>query len=62
MRAFGPGDVLAVSATNLAGVYLEPADRPMMERLRQEQPVGSVGYSILIFRPSFAWPEPPAAR
>ena len=61
-RAFGPGDVLAVSATNLAGVYLQPADRPMMERLRQEKPVGSVGYSILIFRPSFAWPEPTAAR
>ena len=59
VRAFGPGDVLAVSATNLAGVYLEPADRPMMERLRREQPAGSVGYSILIFRPSFAWPEAP---
>ena len=62
VRAFRPGDVLAVSATNLAGVYLEPADRPMMERLRREPPAGSVGYSILIFRPSFAWPEPPAAR
>jgi dolichyl-phosphate-mannose-protein mannosyltransferase len=62
VRAFRPGDVLAVSATNLAGVYLDPADRPMMERLRREQPVGSVGYSILIFRPSFAWPEAPAAR
>ena len=31
--------------------------RPMMERLRREPPVGHVGYSILIFRPSFAWPE-----
>ena len=62
VRAFRPGDVLAVSATNLAGVYLDPADRPMMDRLRREQPVDSVGYSILIFRPSFAWPEPPGAR
>ena len=57
VRSFAPGDVLAVSATNLQGVYLEPEDRPMMERLRREQPVGSVGYSILIFRPDFAWPE-----
>jgi hypothetical protein len=29
----------------------------MMDRLRQEKPVGHVGYSILIFRPSFVWPE-----
>jgi hypothetical protein len=59
VRAFAPGDVLAVSATNLQGVYLDPADRPMMERLRREPPVGRVGYSILIFRPAFRWPEEP---
>jgi hypothetical protein len=34
----------------------------MMERLRREEPVDSVGYSILIFRPAFRWPEGPAAR
>ena len=56
-RSFAPGDVLAVSATNLQGVYLDPEDRPMMERLRREEPIGSVGYSILLFRPSFRWPE-----
>jgi hypothetical protein len=61
VRSFGPGDVLAVSATNLQGVYLEPEDKPMMERLRREKPVGRVGYSILIFRPDFAWPETPTA-
>jgi hypothetical protein len=61
VRSFSPGDVLAVSATNLQGVYLEPADRPMMERLRQEQPVGRVGYSILIFRPGYSWPAPSPA-
>jgi hypothetical protein len=34
----------------------------MMARLRRETPAGHVGYSILIFRPSFRWPEetPPA--
>lgn len=57
VRTFAPGDVLAISATNLQGVYLDAADRPMMERLRKEEPVGSVGHSILIFRPSFSWPE-----
>jgi hypothetical protein len=59
VRSFAPGDVLAVSATNLQGVYLEPEDRPMMERLRQEEPVGRVGYSILIFRPGYSWPASP---
>ncbi len=62
VRAFAPGDVLAISATNLQGVYLEEEDRPMMERLRREKPVGRVGYSILIFRPDFAWPEAVTAR
>jgi hypothetical protein len=57
VRTFAPGDVLAISATNLQGVYLDAADRPMMERLRREEPVGNVGYSILVFRPAFAWPE-----
>jgi hypothetical protein len=57
VRTFAPGDVLAISATNLQGVYLDPADRPMMERLRRERPVGNVGHSILIFRPAFGWPE-----
>jgi hypothetical protein len=56
-RSFAAGDVLAVSATNLQGVYLDPGDRPMMERLRLERPVDSVGYSILIFRPAFSWPQ-----
>src|SRR5699024_432819 len=56
VRSFAPGDVLAVRATNLQGVYLEDEDKPMMERLRREKPVGRVGYSILIFRPDFAWP------
>ena len=31
-----PGDLLAVSVTNLQGVYLDPGDRPLMERLRVE--------------------------
>ena len=33
-REIRPGDTVAVSATNLQGVYLEPEDRPLMERLR----------------------------
>lgn len=60
-REIRPGDVVAVSVTHLQGVYLDPADRPMMERLRGTTPIGRAGYSILIFRPDFAWPEAPGA-
>ena len=58
-RQIRPGDVVAVSVTHLQGVYLDPGDRPMMERLRRTTPIGRAGYSILIFRPDFAWPPPP---
>jgi hypothetical protein len=60
-REIRPGDVLAVSATNLRGVYLEEEDRALMARIRQLQPIARVGYSIFVFRSDFAWPEPPAA-
>jgi hypothetical protein len=57
-RQVRPGDIVAVSATNLQGVYLDPEDRALMERLRRLEPVGRAGYSILIYRPDFAWPPP----
>jgi Dolichyl-phosphate-mannose-protein mannosyltransferase len=55
-REIHPGDILAVSATNLEGVYLEPEDRRLMERIRGLIPLGDVGHSILIFRSDFTWP------
>jgi Dolichyl-phosphate-mannose-protein mannosyltransferase len=57
-REIHPGDILAVSATNLQGVYLEPEDRRLMERIRALTPLGDVGHSILIFRSDFSWPRP----
>jgi len=56
-REIAPGDLLAISATNLQGVYLDPADRPLMERIRRLTPVARVGYSIFVYRADFAWPE-----
>jgi hypothetical protein len=56
-REVAPGDVLAVSATNLQGVYIEDEDQPLMARIRQMQPFGRIGYSILVFRADFTWPE-----
>jgi hypothetical protein len=57
-RQIRPGDVVAVSATNLQGVYLDPEDRPLMERLRASKPIGRAGQSILIYRADFTWPPP----
>ena len=56
VREVRPGDVIAVSATNLQGVYLQPDDRPLMERLRAMKPVATIGHSIRIYRADFAWP------
>jgi hypothetical protein len=50
------GDLVAVSATNLQGVYLDPEDRPLMEHFRAQRPLDEVGYSILIYRADFNWP------
>ncbi len=57
-REVRPGDVVAVSATNLQGVYLDPADRPLMELFRSRKPLARIGYSIFIYRADFSWPEP----
>jgi len=60
-REIRPGDVVAISATNLQGVYLEPEDRALMERFRRLSPIGRAGYSILVYRADFSWPETPSA-
>ncbi|HEX6738681.1 MAG TPA: glycosyltransferase family 39 protein [Vicinamibacteria bacterium] len=52
------GEWLAVSATNLQGLYVEPEVEPLMALLRQRRPVDQVGYSILIYRADFDWSAP----
>jgi hypothetical protein len=56
IRSVVPGDVVAVSATNLAEVYVEADVRPLMALLRAREPIGRVGYSILVYRADFTWP------
>jgi hypothetical protein len=53
-----PGDLVAVSATNLQGVYLDEEGRALMERFRRQTAIDQVGYSILIYRADFTWPAP----
>jgi 4-amino-4-deoxy-L-arabinose transferase-like glycosyltransferase len=53
-----PGDVVAISATNLQAVYLKPAFGPLMKRFRDMRPVAVLGHSIFIYRPDFVWMIP----
>ena len=56
------GDRLAVSVTNLQGVYLESAVQPLMAMLRSRRPVASAGFSIFVYDADFDWiAEPEAA-
>jgi hypothetical protein len=62
VRRIEPGDVVAVSATLLQGLYLEPEMRPLMERLRAERPLEVIGHSLFLYRVGFRWESagPPA--
>lgn len=55
-----PGDLLAVSATNLQGLYVDPGALPLMETLRSRRPLAAPGYAILVYRADFAWSGAPA--
>jgi hypothetical protein len=57
-REIRPGEIVAVSATNLQGVYLEPEDRALLARFRPKEPIGRAGWSIRIYRADSSWPEP----
>jgi hypothetical protein len=58
--AVEPGDLVAVSVTNLEGVYLsdDPDALRLMRRLKRQLPLASIGYSILIYRAEFSWRGP----
>jgi len=50
-----PGDLVAISATNLQGVYLPRAFWPFLASLRDREPVAVVGHSIFVYRSDFTW-------
>src|SRR6185503_16908209 len=55
VRDVRPGDIVAVSATHLQGLYLEPEVRVLAERLRAQRPLAVIGYSLFVYRADFAW-------
>jgi 4-amino-4-deoxy-L-arabinose transferase-like glycosyltransferase len=58
-RHVRPGDVVAVSATILQGLYVEPAMHPFFARLRASEPLAVVAHTIFVYRVDFDWsPDP----
>ncbi|HUG53057.1 MAG TPA: hypothetical protein VMR21_05630, partial [Vicinamibacteria bacterium] len=53
VRAVRPGDVVAISATHLQGVYLPPEMLPLMAQFRARRPIATIGHSIFIYRADF---------
>jgi len=53
-----PGDLVAVSATQLQGIYVPPEDQNLMEEFRKREPLAKIGYSIFIYRADFALSHP----
>jgi hypothetical protein len=54
-RTVRPGDVVAISATHLQGLYLEPEMQPLMAQFRARRPIAVIGHSIFVYRADFAW-------
>jgi hypothetical protein len=50
-----PGDLVAVSATHLQGLYLEPPVRALAEKLRAQRPLAVIGYALFVYRAEFVW-------
>ena len=58
VRAVHPGDVVAISATHLQGLYLEPEMQPLMALFRARRPLATIGHSIFVYRADFSWALP----
>jgi hypothetical protein len=61
-RRVNAGDVVAVSATVLQGLYVEPQMLPLFEKLRALQPIAVLGHTIFVYRVDFAWEPRGASR
>jgi hypothetical protein len=54
-RTVRAGDVVAISATHLQGLYLDAEMDPLMAQFRARRPVATIGHSIFVYRADFAW-------
>jgi hypothetical protein len=58
VRAVHPGDVVAISATHLQGLYLDAEMQPLMALFRARRPVAVIGHSIFVYRADFSFALP----
>jgi hypothetical protein len=58
VHAVHPGDVVAISATHLQGLYLDPEMQPLMALFRARPPIATIGHSIFVYKADFAWTMP----
>ena len=58
VRTVRPGDIVAISATHLQGLYLEPEMQPLLARFRARAPIATIGHSIFVYRADFLWALP----
>jgi len=56
------GDVVAISATHLQGLYLDPEMQPLMAEFRARTPMATIGHSIFVYRADFDMSVPEQAR
>jgi len=61
VRSVKAGDIVAISATHLQGLYLDRGMLPLMAQFRARTPMAVIGHSIFVYRSDFAWrlEEPP---
>ena len=58
VRAVHPGDVVAISATHLQGLYLDPEMQPLMALFRARRPIAAIGHAIFVYRADFSYALP----
>jgi hypothetical protein len=56
------GDVVVISATHLAGLYLGDEERALVQRFRDEPPMARVGYTLFVYRARQDYDVPRSGR
>jgi hypothetical protein len=57
-RTVQPGDIVAISATHLQGLYLDAEMLPLVAQFRARRPIAVIGHSLFLYRADFAWTLP----
>ena len=61
VREVRPGDIVAVSATLLQGLYVDERSLALLKSLRELTPVTVIGHSLFVYRADFTLTLPEGA-